>query len=82
MTNLFMTRDTKMLQSILTGVADIREDIERLNKKINGVEERLTERIDKLGGTIAYLEDDTPTMEEFEKLEKRVTKIEKQRTLN
>jgi hypothetical protein len=60
--------------------------IDKLDKKIDGVEERLTKRIDgveknltkiieKIGKQLAYLEDDTPTREEFDKLEKRVDKI-------
>lgn len=35
-------------------------------------------RIDKLGRQLAYLEDDSPTIKEFDLLDKRVTKIEKQ----
>ncbi len=69
--------DTKMLQAILSGQSQIREDIKSLDVKIDGVEERLTSRIDKLGKQLAYLEDDAPTIAEHKKLEKRVTKIEK-----
>lgn len=41
------------------------------------MEERLTKRIDKVGLAVARLEDDTPTIEEFDTLGKRVTKVEK-----
>ena len=69
--------DTKILQAILDGQVKIREDIQSLDKKIEGVETRLTQRIDNLGESLAYLEDDAPTREEHDNLEKRVEKIEK-----
>lgn len=50
--------------------------IDSLDKKIDGVEERLTKRIDKIGLQVASLEDDAPTIEEFDKLTVRVTKVE------
>lgn len=64
---------TKMLQAVLDGQVAIREDIGevKLEVKKNG------KRIDKLGLQLARLEDDTPTIEEFVKFEKRVTKVEK-----
>ncbi|MEK7526097.1 MAG: hypothetical protein AAB546_01310 [Patescibacteria group bacterium] len=66
--------DNKILQSILDGQTSIREDIKRVEEKVeeNGA------RIDKLGLQIASLEDDSPTIEEFDNLEKRVKKLEKQ----
>lgn len=50
--------------------------VEELDGKIDKVEKRLTERLDKIGKQLAYLEDDTPTREEFDKLEIRVDKME------
>jgi tetrahydromethanopterin S-methyltransferase subunit G len=50
--------------------------MDSLDKKIDGVEKRLTGRIDKIGLAVARLEDDAPTTEEFNKLEKRVTNVE------
>ena len=52
------------------------EKVDGLDKKIDQVEQRLTERIDKIGLQVASLEDDTPTTEEHDELVKRVTKIE------
>ena len=56
---------------------------ESLSKKIDGVDARLTEvetnltkRIDKIGLQLARLEDDTPTREEFDGLDSRVTTLE------
>ncbi|MEK7616638.1 MAG: hypothetical protein AAB414_01135 [Patescibacteria group bacterium] len=86
-----MNNTQKMLQAIINGQSTFRQEvlskIDKLDKKITGVEERLgdkidsveknlTKRIDKLGRQLAYLEDDTPTREEFDKLENRVNKIE------
>lgn len=70
----------KMLQMVLDGQTLIRKDVANLDKKlsdrIGGVEKRLTERMDKLGLQLANLEDDAPTVEEFDKLNKRVSKVE------
>lgn len=69
-----------MLQMVLDGQSTIRKDIKNLDDKltnqINTVDTKLTKRIDKLGLQIANLEDDAPTIEEFDKLEKRVKKVE------
>lgn len=77
----------QMLRAIINGQSSFRQEVlskfDKLDQKFNGldgkidqVEKRLTERIDKLGKQLAYLEDDTPTREEFDKLETRVDKIE------
>jgi len=71
-----MTRDTKVLQSILDGQTLIRKDIKEVKEAAVKTEERLTKRIDKLGLQIANLEDDAPTIEEFDDLEKKVVKIQ------
>lgn len=70
--NLMTMADTKILQAILDGQTQIREDLKRVEKKVedNG------DRIDKLGLQIPNLEDDSPTIEEFDGLEKRVKKLE------
>lgn len=67
-----------MLQAILRRVALIDEkiDINIAETKKNGV------RIDKLGKQLAYVEDDSPTVEEFDELEKRVARLEQQSTKN
>ena len=85
----------KMLQAIINGQSSTRQEIlgkiDKLDKKLSGridsldikldnVEKRLTKRIDKLGKQLAYLEDDTPTRDEFDNLEKRVGKIEQKAT--
>lgn len=81
----------KMLQIIINGQSTFRQEVlgkidkldERLSGKIDAldhnvenVEKHLTELIDRLGKQLAYLEDDTPTREEYGELEKRVDKLE------
>ena len=59
---------------VLDGQVEIKQDLKRIEKKVdeNG------NRIDKIGLQLAELEDDAPTIKEFDKLEKRVTKLESQ----
>lgn len=71
-----MARDTKILQTIVDGQHQIRQDIKHLEKKVDNGFEKITGRVDKLGLQLAKLEDDAPTIEEFDNLEKRVTKLE------
>lgn len=76
--------DTKMLQAIINGlraleemlmgeIGKVRSDVKRVEVKVD----KNGKRIDKVGLQIAYLEDDAPTREEFDDLEKRVKKVEK-----
>lgn len=65
-----------MLQSVLNGQVSIRKDIKKVESKIDKVEKNLTVRIDRIGSQLAHLEDDAPTKEEHEDLEKRVDKVE------
>ncbi|MBU1032180.1 hypothetical protein KKE03_04660 [Patescibacteria group bacterium] len=78
-----MNDTQKMLQAIINGQSTIKQElsgkidkvdqkVDKLTEKLDKVEKNLTGRIDKLGKQLAYLEDDTPTREEFDKLEKRV----------
>lgn len=78
----------KMLKAVLSGLTGFRQEFlnfkkevlqrfDGMDKKIDGVEERLTQRIDVIGKQVAYLEDDVSTREEFDKLGKRVDKLEK-----
>ena len=77
--------DTKILQAILDGQRALKEElsgkIEKVDKKIDSVKGEVLEnrkRIDKIGYDLAQLSDDAPTIEEFDKLEKRVSKLEDQ----
>lgn len=82
-----MDDNKKILQAILTGQSALKQDlsnqIKKVDVKIDRVEENLTkmikkvdERVDKIGKQLAYLEEDAPTREEFDKLDDRVGKLE------
>jgi hypothetical protein len=76
--NLYMS-DTKVLQAILDGQSTIRGDIKGVKEELKKTDQKLTKRIDKFGLQLAELvADDAPTVEEFDGLEKRVGKLEKQ----
>lgn len=92
---LTMDDTKKMLRAIINGQSNFRQEllrkfdqfekkltgrVDELEEKIDGVEKRLTERLNKIGRQLAYLEDDTPTREEFDGLEERVDKLEQQPT--
>lgn len=81
--------DTKMLQAIIAGQKALEERLGvKIEKEIKGVRKDVQEvkvqvikngkRLDRIGLQLARLEDDAPTIEEFDNLEKRVTKIEAQ----
>jgi len=81
--------DTKILQAILDGQRALKEElVEKINKVDKKVDEvklevketrvGLISRMDKLGLQLAELSDDAPTAKEFDDLEKRVSKLEKQ----
>ncbi len=70
--------DTKILQSILDGQALIRADIKEVKEEVKSTKTSLTERMDKLGLQLASLEDDSPTIDEFDNLDRRVKRLENQ----
>ena len=52
----------------------------KLTKRIDSLEKKVDkngERIDKIGASVAFLEDDAPTRTEHDKLEERVTVVER-----
>jgi hypothetical protein len=72
-----------MKSELLIEIRKVDKKVDGLEKKVNdgfknvGFEfKKVNERIDKLGKSLAYLEDDAPTVGEFDKLERRITKIE------
>lgn len=90
-----MNDTQKMFQTIINGQSAFRQEVfgkfdklekkvdkldEKLTKRIDDLDNKLTNRIDSLGKQLAYLEDDAPTRDEFNELEKRVDKVE-QKTL-
>lgn len=70
--------DFQTLQVILDYVKSIDSKVDALQKKVDNN----TERLDKIGLQVAQLSDDSPTIKEFDSLEKRVTKLEDQFSKN
>jgi polyhydroxyalkanoate synthesis regulator phasin len=78
-----------MLQAILDGQTALKEElkgeINRVETKVDDLSDKVEEngaRLDKLGLQLAELSDDAPTNEEFDNLDGRVTKLERQFTKN
>lgn len=81
----------KMFQALVNGQGAMKSELltkidgldKKLSGRIDGLEEKMdtgfkkvNSRLDKLGKSLAYLEDDAPTREEHDLLENRVTKVE------
>jgi hypothetical protein len=72
-----------MLKTVINNLSTFRQEVfkrfdetdKKFDTKIDGVEARLTKRIDAIGKQLAYLEDDAPTREEFDNLEKKVSLV-------
>lgn len=86
MLHAIINGQSAMKQELLAEIRKVDQKVDKLDKKIDGVDARLTEvetnltkRIDKLGLQIAELEDDTPTRDEFDELDKRVHILEQMR---
>jgi len=81
-----MAGTKKMLTAMANSQSKLREDMmsefKTVNKKIDAVDQKLTQRIDTLGRDLAYLEDDAPTREEHEEVELRLKKVESKVLIN
>lgn len=69
--------DTKILQTILDKVSNLDQKVDKGFKEVNDRLDGTNNRIDKLGLQLAALEDDAPTVDEFDQLKNRVEKLEK-----
>ncbi len=65
-----------MLQAILDRVSLVDKKATSIEKQMKDGFQGVNERLDKIGKSVAYLEDDTPTIDEFNKLIRRVSKLE------
>ena len=74
--------NNKLLQSVLDKVSLIDRKLDQGFKDVNKRFDETDKRIDKIGLQVANLEDDTPTIEEYSTLGKRVSKLEHQITKN
>lgn len=77
--NIYMS-GSKLLQAILDKVSSVDKKVDKGFKIMNKRMDKTDKRIDKLGLQIARIEDDAPTIEEFDDLEKRVSTIEQHTT--
>ena len=77
----------KMFRTIVNGQSAMKQEllskIDGVDKKVGDPEQKVdkgfrdvNKRLDTIGKSVAYLEDDAPSIKEFDKLEARVTKLE------
>ena len=57
--------DTKMLQILIDGQVEIKKEMKGGFKKVCEEIKKTNKRLDTIGKTVAYLEDDAPTDEGF-----------------
>lgn len=62
----------KVDKKLSSEIGSLRADLGSLRKETRDGFGKLTKRVDKIGLQVARLEDDTPTREEYDGLEKRV----------
>ncbi len=89
-----MSSDQNILHAILKEFQELKKEMRigfkkvderfdhldnKLSTKIDTLDEKLTKRLDRIGGQVAFLEDDAPTRMEFNQLEKRVTTLKRSR---
>lgn len=74
---------SSLKEDLLKQIKKVDEEVGGLKNEVNGLRRELrsglksvNQRIDKLGGQLAYLEDDAPTREEFDGLIERVDNLE------
>ena len=88
-----MDETKKMLQAVINGQSSLKEEliqrIEKIDLKVDNLQEemrngfkKVNARIDRIGKSLAYLEDDVPTREELDNLEKRVKYLENKISAN
>ena len=80
-----MASDTKMLQILIDGQVSIRKEmrdgqtsiknqVSDLEKKVDKGFKEVNKRLGVIGADVAHLQDDTPTIKEFDALKKKVDK--------
>ena len=58
----------------ISGQTSIKNQVSGLEKKMDEGFDEVNKRLDTIGADVAQLQDDTPTIEEFDDLKKRVDK--------
>ena len=76
MLRVIINGQSAMKSELIMKIDNVDKKVDKVREDLRDVEKNLTKRIDKIGLQVAKLEDDTPTIEEFDGLEKRVGKLE------
>lgn len=86
MLHVIINGQSAMKSELLKKIGDLDEKlggrIDSLESKVDDGFKKVNERLDNIGASVAYLEDDTPTREEHNKLEKRMRRVEKKLALS
>ena len=77
MLRVIINGQSAMKSELLTKIDGLGKKVDNLDVEVEKANRNLTKRIDKLGKQLAYLEDDAPTIDEFEKLEAKVDRIDR-----
>jgi len=62
---------------LITKINNLENKVDKIDRKIDVVDEKLSKRLDSIGKSVAYLEDDTPTAKDFDELTSRVSTLER-----
>lgn len=65
-----------MKSELLKEIKKVDNKVGKLDQKVDKGFKEVNKRLDSIGKSVAYLEDDAPTIEDFDSLEKRVKKLE------
>jgi hypothetical protein len=66
-----------MKQELLVKIEGVDKKVTVLSKETKEGFKKVNKRLDMIGKFVVFLEDDSPTREEHDKLEKRVSKVER-----
>lgn len=66
------------IRKVDSKVGSLENKVDNLQTEMKQEFKQLTARVDKIGSQVARLEDDAPTVDEFDDLVKRVKKLESQ----
>ena len=72
----------KKIDEVNSRVEGVDSKVIELQKEMRDGFKKFNDRLDKIGTSLAYLEDDAPTQDEFDNLEHRVEKLENSTTTN
>lgn len=71
-----LTKIDRSHNGLLTKINEIHKEVQNLKKETKEGFKKVNKRIDTIGMHLENVDEDAPTHDEFDKLEKRVTKVE------